>query len=149
MRINVSSFKNPATSMSAARSKAKVGESAMTVRELAKEAYGFGAVTMELVDPGHSGWKAQLTASPAGNLIWAMRMSEKFEAACERFRAQRKGKSPNLRTQAATMREQKPEEAHALATWWGNNEGLIKAHVGDAVRYDQLLGMFLRGPTHC
>ena len=72
--------------MSAARSKAKVGESAMTVRELAKEAYGFGTVTMELVDPGHSGWKAQLTASPAGNLIWAMRMSERFDAACERWR---------------------------------------------------------------
>lgn len=133
--------------MSAARSKAKVGESAMTVRELAKDAYTFGAVTMELVDASHAGWKQQLTCSKAGNLIWAMRMAEKFDSAVERWKAQRKGKMPNLRTQATQLREQRPEEAHALATWWGNNMEAIKLQVADAKSYSALLGMFLRGTT--
>lgn len=127
------------------RSKAKVGESAITVRELAKDCYNMNTLTQELVDPANDMWKAQLTSSPEGNVVWLKRMLGRFDSAIERFKAHRKGKAPNLRTQATQLREPRPEEAFKLCTWWGNNEEQIKAQVDDPLRYDELFAMFLRG----
>ena len=122
-----------------------MGESAITVRELAKECYDLGTLTHELIDAAHNGWKSQLTSSKEGNLLWAKRLLARYDTAIERYKAQRKGKAPNLRSQAAQLREQKPEEAFTLCTWWGNNAHSIAAHLADSDRYEQLLGMFLRG----
>ncbi len=135
----------------APRSFAKVGESAITVRELAKDLYIEGNLTADLIDAKNAEWKAALTASPEGCYFWALRLQERFMVSYEKQRIARKGKVPVLRTVAQSFREARPEEAFMLCTWWAKNEEVLQAHIASATRYEELKGMFLRGTaiTYC
>ena len=127
------------------RSAAKVGESAVTVRELAKEAYEIGRLTMEVADPSNPEWKQALKASPEGCALWLARMVERFTHNVKLATVAKKGKPPNLRTSASTFREPKPEEAFMICTWWGNQEANIAEHVANSEHFAQLKDMLLRG----
>ena len=127
------------------RSAAKVGEPAVTVRELAKEAYEIGRLTMEVADPSNPEWTKALKASPEGCALWLARMVERFTHNVKLATVAKKGKPPNLRTSASTFREPKPEEAFILCTWWANKEANIAEHLADTERFESLKGMLLRG----
>ncbi len=88
------------------------------MRELANDVYELGALVAGLVDNANHEWQTALTSSKEGCLAWVLRMRERFLSNVEKQRAQCKGRMPNLRATAPSLREPKPEEAFMLSTWW-------------------------------
>ena len=125
------------------RSLAKVSESPLPPREMAKPTYVLGRVVTDLVDTSHTRWKDDLTSSHGGNCLWVCRMKEVYQSNLEKTKSMTRGGKVNLRNMASKLREPKPEDAFILATWWGNNAEAIKARLG--ARYEAMLGRFLRG----
>ena len=137
-----------------ARSFAKVGESAILVREIAKECYDADLVVTSLVDGENLTWRTNLTSTLQGTLLWIQRLSCVFASKYEMSVREKKGKLPNLRSQSSHMRESKPGDAWIVCTWWANVEDQIRqlyadTHPNNPAKFDDIKLTFLRGSRNC
>jgi hypothetical protein len=120
----------------------KCTESPLYYRDFSKPEFELDAVLPALRSCSPM-WKSDLTTNQLTFKIWVERQQNIFAGRLSQYVSQSKKGAINLKSMASKLREERPEQAVELCTWWANKMPAIKAKLGHY--YGDMYGRFLRG----